>query len=111
MERRCTRRRYNFSSSGLWCGFKYYFADFSRCHGCGASIGTPATPGVGIVILSMVLKSVGIPTTGVALIIGVDRILDMCRTTVNVSGDLTASLVMNRWLGGQFEPDEKSELI
>jgi len=64
----------------------------------GASIGTPATPGVGIVILSMVLKSVGIPTTGIALIIGVDRILDMCRTSVNVSGDLTASLVMNKWI-------------
>jgi Na+/H+-dicarboxylate symporter len=71
----------------------------------GASIGTPATPGVGIVILSMVLKSVGIPTTGVALIIGVDRILDMCRTTVNVSGDLTASMVMNKWLGKQDEAD------
>ncbi|KUO58604.1 MAG: Na+:H+ dicarboxylate symporter [Gracilibacter sp. BRH_c7a] len=64
----------------------------------GASIGTPATPGVGIIILAMVLQSVGIPTAGIALIIGVDRILDMARTAVNVSGDLTASLVMNRWI-------------
>lgn len=64
----------------------------------GASIGTPATPGVGIIILAMVLQSVGIPTAGIALIIGVDRILDMCRTAVNVSGDLTASLVMNKWI-------------
>jgi len=72
----------------------------------GASIGTPATPGVGIVILSMVLKSVGIPTGGIALIIGVDRILDMCRTTVNVSGDLTASLVMNKWINKQDQTDK-----
>ncbi|MFZ7102034.1 MAG: dicarboxylate/amino acid:cation symporter [Peptococcaceae bacterium] len=64
----------------------------------GASIGSPATPGVGIVILSMVLNSVGIPPGGIALIIGVDRILDMSRTAVNVTGDLTASLVMEKML-------------
>ena len=64
----------------------------------GASIGTPATPGVGLVVLSTILVGVGVPAEGVALIIGVDRILDMCRTTVNVTGDLTASKVMNRWL-------------
>jgi Na+/H+-dicarboxylate symporter len=46
----------------------------------GASIGAPATPGVGIVILSMVLGTVGIPAAGIALIMGVDRILDMSRT-------------------------------
>jgi Na+/H+-dicarboxylate symporter len=51
----------------------------------GASIGTPATPGVGIVILALVLNSVGIPASGIALIIGVDRILDMSRTAVNVT--------------------------
>ena len=62
----------------------------------GASIGTPATPGVGIVILSLVLASVGIPANGIALIIGVDRILDMSRTALNVCGDLVASVVMNR---------------
>ncbi len=64
-----------------------------------ASIGSPATPGVGIVVLAMVLKSVGIPTSGIALILGVDRILDMCRTATNVTGDLAACLVMNRWIG------------
>ncbi|NLJ56347.1 MAG: dicarboxylate/amino acid:cation symporter [Firmicutes bacterium] len=64
----------------------------------GASIGSPATPGVGIVILAMVLNSVGIPSSGIALIIGVDRILDMSRTVVNVTGDLTACLVLDRWL-------------
>jgi Na+/H+-dicarboxylate symporter len=65
----------------------------------GASIGSPATPGVGIVILSSILVSVGVPASGVALIMGVDRILDMSRTTLNVCGDLTACVLMNRWLG------------
>ena len=64
----------------------------------GASIGTPSTPGVGIVILATILQGVGVPPSGIALIIGVDRILDMCRTTVNVTGDLVASVVMNRLL-------------
>lgn len=67
----------------------------------GASIGSPATPGVGIVILSMVLTSVGIPAAGVAMILGVDRILDMSRTAVNVTGDLTASLVMEKAVGNK----------
>ena len=62
----------------------------------GASIGTPSTPGVGIIILATILESIGVPIEGIALILGVDRILDMCRTTVNVTGDLTASLVMKR---------------
>ncbi len=76
----------------------------------GASIGSPATPGVGIVILAMVLSSVGIPASGVALIIGVDRILDMSRTAVNVTGDLTACLVMDRWIGGEKPAaDEEAE--
>ncbi|MEE4310244.1 MAG: dicarboxylate/amino acid:cation symporter [candidate division KSB1 bacterium] len=67
----------------------------------GASIGSPATPGVGIVILATVLRSVGIPASGVALIIGVDRILDMSRTMLNVTGDLTACVVMDRIVGGK----------
>ncbi len=75
----------------------------------GASIGSPATPGVGIVILAMVLNSVGIPASGIALIIGVDRILDMSRTAVNVTGDLTACLVMDRWIGGRKSADEERE--
>jgi len=66
----------------------------------GASIGAPATPGVGIVILSLVLGAVGVPAAGIALIIGVDRILDMSRTAVNVCGDQVASLVMDKWVGG-----------
>ncbi len=69
----------------------------------GASIGSPATPGVGIVILASILSSVGIPASGIAIILGVDRILDMSRTALNVTGDLTASIVMNRWLGNKHE--------
>jgi len=72
----------------------------------GASIGAPGTPGVGIIILAMVLESVNIPIAGIALIMGVDRMLDMSRTAINVSGDLVASTVMNRWL--TYEPDTAS---
>jgi Na+/H+-dicarboxylate symporter len=67
----------------------------------GASIGAPSTPGVGIVILSMVLGAVGIPAAGIALIMGVDRILDMSRTAINVSGDLVAAKLMDRWVGSK----------
>ncbi|WDE05833.1 dicarboxylate/amino acid:cation symporter [Thalassomonas viridans] len=72
----------------------------------GASIGAPSTPGVGIVILATILQNIGVPVEGIALILGVDRILDMCRTTINVTGDLTASLVMTR-LVGQRELESK----
>jgi Na+/H+-dicarboxylate symporter len=68
-----------------------------------ASIGSPGTPGVGIVILSVALNALGIPIAGIALILGVDRILDMCRTTINVTGDLTASVVMNKLIPKQEE--------
>ncbi len=68
-----------------------------------ASIGTAGVPGVGIVMLTMVLTSVHIPVEGIALILGVDRFLDMLRTIVNVSGDLIASIVMTR-----FEKDKKA---
>lgn len=52
-----------------------------------ASIGTAAVPGAGIIMLVIILETVGVPTAGIALILGVDRILDMCRTAVNVTGD------------------------
>ena len=73
----------------------------------GASIGAPATPGVGIVILSMVLTTAGIPAAGIALIMGVDRILDMCRTAINVSGDLGAAKLMDRWVGSSSSLGEE----
>lgn len=59
-----------------------------------ASVGTAAVPGVGLVTLSMVLQQVGLPVEGIALIIGVDRLLDMARTAVNVTGDATVSLII-----------------
>jgi Na+/H+-dicarboxylate symporter len=59
-----------------------------------SSIGAPGTPGVSIVILSNIVGGFGIPTAGLVLILGVDRILDMCRTTVNVMGDLTACTLL-----------------
>lgn len=64
----------------------------------GASIGAPSAPGVGIVILATILANIGIPANGIALIIGVDRILDMSRTAINVSGDLTACIVIDKLL-------------
>lgn len=59
-----------------------------------ASIGTAAVPGVGIIMLVIILESVGVPAAGIALILGVDRILDMCRTVVNVTGDCAVAVVV-----------------
>ncbi len=59
-----------------------------------ASIGTAGVPGVGLITLSMVLQQVGLPVEGIALIIGVDRLLDMLRTAVNVGGDCMVSTVV-----------------
>ena len=59
-----------------------------------ASIGTAGVPGVGLVMLSLVLTQVGLPVEGIALIIGVDRLLDMLRTAVNVTGDATVSCIV-----------------
>lgn len=64
-----------------------------------ASIGTPAIPGGGVIILASVLQGAGIPVDGLIVIIGIDRILGMFRTTVNVTGDLTACLVFDKWFG------------
>ncbi|MFW6378542.1 MAG: dicarboxylate/amino acid:cation symporter [Nanoarchaeota archaeon] len=64
----------------------------------GASIGTPSVPGVGIVVLATILQTAGIPAVGIALIIGVDRILDMSRTTINVTGNLAACLYFDKIL-------------
>ena len=64
-----------------------------------AAIGTPGTPGVGIVLLASILMTVGVPAEGIALIVGVDRVLDMCRTVINVTGDAVASIVLARLLG------------
>jgi Na+/H+-dicarboxylate symporter len=59
-----------------------------------ASIGTAGVPGVGLIMLAMVLDQVGLPVEGIGLIIGVDRLLDMTRTAVNVTGDSMVSIVV-----------------
>jgi Na+/H+-dicarboxylate symporter len=59
-----------------------------------ASIGTAGVPGVGLIMLAMVLQQVGLPVEGIALVIGVDRLLDMTRTAVNVCGDAMVSVLV-----------------
>ncbi|MGB0897972.1 MAG: dicarboxylate/amino acid:cation symporter [Psychrobium sp.] len=59
-----------------------------------ASIGTAGVPGVGLIMLAMVLQQVGLPVEGIALIIGVDRLLDMTRTAVNVTGDSMVTVIV-----------------
>lgn len=61
-----------------------------------ASIATPGTPGVGLVILAGILAKLGVPPESIGIILSVDRLLDMCRTVINVTGDMVASVVMNR---------------
>lgn len=59
-----------------------------------ASIGTASVPGAGLIMLSMVLSTVGLPIEGIALIIAVDRIIDMARTSINVCGDIVGTVVV-----------------
>lgn len=72
-----------------------------------AAIGTAPVPGIGLIMLIIVLKSVGVPEEGIALIIGVDRILDMCRTVPNVVADSLACVVIANSEGelGKIDPD------
>ena len=65
-----------------------------------ASVGTAGVPGAGVVMLTMVLQSVGLPVEGVALVAGIDRVLDMARTTVNITGDIACSAVVAATEGG-----------
>lgn len=73
----------------------------------GASIGTPAVPGVGIIVLASVLSSAGIPITGLTLIIGLDSILERFRTSLNVTGDLVACVVMERFAVSKMPRSEE----
>lgn len=59
-----------------------------------ASVGTVGVPGVGLIMLSMVFAQVGLPIEGIGLILGVDRILDMLRTAVNVGGDAAVTAIV-----------------
>lgn len=60
-----------------------------------ASIGTAGVPGAGMVMLAMVLTSVGLPVDGIALEAGIDRIFDMGRTTVNITGDAACTIIVS----------------
>lgn len=61
-----------------------------------ASIGTAGVPGAGPIMLAMVLQSVGLPVDGIALVFGIDRIFDMGRTTVNITGDASCAIIVSR---------------
>jgi DAACS family dicarboxylate/amino acid:cation (Na+ or H+) symporter len=67
------------------------------------AIGTAGVPGGSIPLLMMVLAMVGVPVEGIAIVLGVDRILDMCRTVLNVSGDLVTAAVVDRFAGKRAE--------
>lgn len=70
-----------------------------------ASIGTAAVPGAGVIMLVIILESVGVPAAGIALILGVDRLLDMCRTVTNVTGDAAVAVAVAANEGQLGPPD------
>lgn len=65
------------------------------------AIGTAGVPGGSIPLLMMVLQMVGVPMEGIAIVLGVDRILDMCRTTLNVTGDVVTATIVERFEGSR----------
>ena len=71
-----------------------------------ASIGAAGVPGIGMITLTMVLVAVGIPPEGIALVVGVERIQDMCRTALNVTGDSTAAIWVAKTEGDLHIPDQ-----
>ena len=79
-----------------------------------ASIGTAGVPGVGLITLSMVFASVGLPVEGIALIMGIDRILDMTRTAVNITGDAVCTTIVAHQNGDLnkeiFNDEEEKEI-
>ncbi|MGB6128980.1 MAG: dicarboxylate/amino acid:cation symporter [Psychrilyobacter sp.] len=76
-----------------------------------ASIGTAGVPGAGPIMLSMVLTQVGLPIEGIALIMGVDRIIDMNRTAVNITGDAVCTLIIAKTEGEDISGEVKTKLI
>ena len=76
-----------------------------------ASIGTAAVPSAGLVMLVIVLQAIGVPTAGLALILAPDRILDMCRTVVNITGDATVATVVASTEGGLPQKLVREEVV
>ncbi len=79
-------------------GINLEFSDYLTVIGMSilASIGTAGVPGVGLIMLAMVFNQVGLPVEGIGLILGVDRVLDMLRTVVNITGDATVTSIVGR---------------
>ncbi len=71
-----------------------------------ASIGTAGTPGAGMIMLAMVLTAMGIDVNMIMIIYGIDRLFDMGRTCLNVTGDISCSLCVTKWQGGKIIPHE-----
>lgn len=76
-----------------------------------ASVGAAGVPGAGMITLALVLSTIGVPETGLALIFGLDRLIDMCRTTINIIGDLTLTAVMAKSEGETVEILTDKDLI
>ncbi|MEM9983912.1 MAG: dicarboxylate/amino acid:cation symporter [Bacteroidota bacterium] len=76
-----------------------------------ASVGAAGVPGAGMITLALVLSTLGVPETGIALIFGLDRILDMCRTTINIIGDLTLTALMAKSEGEEIQISLDKDLI
>ena len=74
-----------------------------------ASVGAAGVPSAGIITLTIVLVQAGVPETGIALILGVDRILDMLRTSVNITGDLTGTALIAQTEGESLDLSKRLE--
>ncbi|MEZ5401592.1 MAG: dicarboxylate/amino acid:cation symporter [Bryobacteraceae bacterium] len=75
------------------------------------AIGTAGVPGGSLPLLAMVLETVGVPGQGIAIVLGVDRLLDMCRTTLNVCGDVVSALCVAQTEGLMQEPEPSAEVV
>ncbi|WP_306484317.1 dicarboxylate/amino acid:cation symporter [Anaerococcus sp.] len=75
-----------------------------------ASVGTAGIPSVGLITLSMVLQSVGLPVEGIAMIMGIDRILDMARSAINISGDATGTIIVANSVGS-FDKEKYIRIV
>ena len=73
-----------------------------------ASIGTAGTSGAGMIMLAMVLEAVGVPTTFIGIIYGIDRLFDMGRTTLNIIGDASCAVCVNAWEGAAPKGKQKA---
>ena len=72
-----------------------------------ASVGTAGVPGAGMVMLAMVLQSVNIPVEGIALVAGIDRVFDMGRTTINITGDAACAVIVSKMEDRRLAKAEK----